>query len=105
VVKSEENTNQWTGITTRLQVAVAYCVIDPPAVKSAADLGDRVKVVFPNDFDTGTSNRARRMDEPGWAGNCQRSRRQPSQPGVRQLLRSLGAYWDSASASRPNCNP
>jgi len=23
---------------------VAYCVIDPPAVKSAADLGDRVKV-------------------------------------------------------------
>ena len=36
VVKSHENANQWTGITTRLQVAgVAYCVIDLPAVKSA----------------------------------------------------------------------
>jgi len=46
VWSAEENTNQWTGITTRLQVGVAYCVIDLPAVKSAADLGDRVKVVF-----------------------------------------------------------
>ncbi len=97
VVKSIENANQWTGITTRLQVArVAYCVIELPSVKSATDLGDRTVVFLPNiEMLTpaqalaleGWMSQGGRVIASGPVGNL-------SQPGVRQLLRSLlGGYW------------
>lgn len=97
VVKSEENASQWTGITKRLQVAgVDYCVVDLPSVRSAADLGSRTVLFLPN-VETLTPAQAIALEEwmsrggrviaSGPTGNL-------SQPGVRQLLRSLlGAYW------------
>jgi len=97
VVKSEENANQWTEIKSRLRVAgVPYCVIELPTVRSAADLSDRPVVFLPN-IETITPAQAIALEEwmsrggrviaSGPVGNL-------SQPGVRQLLRSLlGAYW------------
>jgi len=109
VVKSEENANQWTEITSRLQVAgVAYCVIELPAVRSAADLSDRPVVFLPN-IETITPAQAIALEEwmsrggrviaSGPVGNL-------SQPGVRQLLRSLlGAYWGFNLSKPSNLQP
>lgn len=109
VVKSEENANQWTGITTRLQVAgVAYCVIELPSVKSAADLSDRTVLFLPN-VETLTPTQAIALEEwmsrggrviaSGPVGNL-------SQPGVRQMLRSLlGAYWGFSLSTPSNLQP
>ncbi|MBE9190217.1 family 10 glycosylhydrolase [Gloeocapsopsis crepidinum LEGE 06123] len=97
VVKSQENAAQWQGITERLQVAkVAYCVIDLENVRNATDLSDRPVVFLPN-VATLSPTQAIALEEwisrggkviaSGPVGNM-------SQPGVRQLLRSLlGAYW------------
>jgi len=97
VIKSEENTNQWMGIKTRLQAAgVDYCAIDLSSVKSAADLGNTTVLLLPN-IETLTPAQAIALNEwmsqgghviaSGPVGNL-------SQPGVRQMLRSmLGAYW------------
>lgn len=109
VVKSEENANQWQGITTRLQAAgVAYCVVDLPSVRSTADLGDRTVLFLPN-IETitpgqaialeGWMSRGGRVIASGPVGNM-------SQPGVRQLLRSLlGAYWGFNLSSPSNLQP
>lgn len=97
VVKSQENATQWTGITERLQAAkVAYCVIDLDNVRNATDLGSRTVVFLPN-VATLSPTQAIALEQwisqggkviaSGPVGNM-------SQPGVRQLLRSLlGAYW------------
>ena len=109
VVKSEENANQWMGITTRLQAArVAYCVIDLPSVKNAADLGDRRVLFLPN-VESLTPVQAIALEDwmsqggrviaSGPVGNL-------SQPGVRQLLRSLlGAYWGFSLSTPSNLQP
>ena len=109
VVKSEENANEWTGITTRLQAAnVAYCVIDLPSVKNAADLGDRRVLFLPN-VESLTPEQAIALEDwmsqggrliaSGPVGNL-------SQPGVRQLLRSLlGAYWGFSLSTPSNLQP
>ncbi|MBD2774668.1 glycoside hydrolase family 10 protein [Iningainema tapete] len=97
VVHSQENANQWTGITNRLQsVGVKYCVIPLANVKSATDLGER-KVLFLPNVETLTPTQAiaieawmskgGRLIASGPVGSL-------SPPGVRQLLRALlGGYW------------
>lgn len=109
VVKSEENANQWTEITSRLRVAgVPYCVIELLSVRSAADLSDRPVVFLPN-IETITPAQAIALEEwmsrggrviaSGPVGNL-------SQPGVRQLLRSLlGAYWGFNLSTPSNLQP
>jgi len=97
VVHSQENANQWTGITNRLQsVGVKYCIIPLDDVKSVADWGDRRVLFLPN-VETLTPTQAIALEEwmskggrliaSGPVGSL-------SAPGVRQLLRSLlGGYW------------
>ncbi len=109
VVKSQENANQWTGITTRLQAtSVGYCVVDLASVKSAADLGSSPILFLPN-IETLTPgqalaleawmSRGGRVIASGPVGNL-------SQPGVRQLLRSLlGAYWGFSLSKPSNLQP
>ncbi len=97
VVRSGENAQNWQNITTRLQASgINYCVIDLANVRSATDLSDRPVVFLPN-VETispaqaialeGWMSRGGRVITSGAVGN-------KSQPGVRQLMRSLlGAYW------------
>ncbi|YAG17310.1 family 10 glycosylhydrolase [Nostoc sp. DSM 114161] len=97
VVHSQENANQWTGISDRLQtVGVKYCVISLDNVRSMGDWGDRRILFLPN-VETLTPSQAISLEEwmskggrliaSGPAGSL-------SAPGVRQLLRSLlGGYW------------
>ncbi len=97
VVYGQENANQWTGISDRLQATgVKYCVIPLNDVKSAADWGDRRVLFLPN-VETLTPTQAIALEEwmskggrliaSGPVGSL-------SSPGVRQLLRSLlGGYW------------
>nr|WP_225225716.1 family 10 glycosylhydrolase [Komarekiella delphini-convector] len=97
IVHSQENANQWTGITDRLQaVGVKYCVIPLANVKSVTDWGDRRVLFLPN-VETLTPTQAIALEEwmskggrliaSGPVGSL-------SAPGVRQLLRSLlGGYW------------
>lgn len=97
VVRSQENTAQWQGITERLQAAkVAYCVIDLENVRNVTDFSNPPVVFLPN-VATLSPTQAIALEEwisrggkviaSGPVGNT-------SQPGVRQLLRSLlGAYW------------
>lgn len=109
VVKSQENSAQWTGITTGLQATgVGYCVVDLASVKSAADLGSSPVLFLPN-IETLTPaqalaleawmSRGGRVIASGPVGNL-------SQPGVRQLLRSLlGAYWGFDLSKPSNLQP
>jgi len=97
VVQSQENANQWRGITNRLQAAgVKYCVIPLESVRNAADLGDRTVLFLPN-VEILTPAQAIALEEwmskggsliaSGPVGSL-------SDPGVRQLLRTLlGGYW------------
>ncbi|ARV61700.1 hypothetical protein BZZ01_26515 [Nostocales cyanobacterium HT-58-2] len=97
IVHSEENANQWMGITNRLQaVGVKYCVIPISSVKNAADWGDRTVLFLPN-VELLTPAQAIALEEwmskggrliaSGPVGSV-------SAPGVRQLLRTLlGGYW------------
>ncbi|MHC5745148.1 MAG: family 10 glycosylhydrolase [Nostoc sp.] len=97
VVYGQENANQWTGISDRLQtIGVKYCVISLNDVKSGADWGDRRVLFLPN-VETLTPTQAIALEDwmskggrliaSGPVGSL-------SSPGVRQLLRSLlGGYW------------
>lgn len=97
VVRSQENAAQWTGITERLQAAkVAYCVIDLESVRNVTDFSNLPVVFLPNVANISPTqaialeewlSRGGKVIASGPVGNM-------SQPGVRQLLRSLlGAYW------------
>ncbi|MBD2445847.1 family 10 glycosylhydrolase [Nostoc sp. FACHB-152] len=97
VVQSPENTQQWTGITKRLQSSgFKYCVIPLSEIKSAADWGDR-KILFLPNVETltpaqvialeGWTSKGGKVIASGPVGSL-------SAPGVRQFLRSLlGSYW------------
>ena len=97
IIYSQENANQWSGITNRLQSAgVKYCVVPLDAVRSASDWGDR-KVLFLPNVETLTPAQAIALEEwmskggrliaSGPVGSL-------SAPGVRQLMRTLlGGYW------------
>jgi len=97
VVRSQENTTQWQGITERLQAAkVAYCVIDIENVRNVTDFSNPPVVFLPNITNLSPTqaialeewlSRGGKVIASGPVGNT-------SQPGVRLLLRSLlGAYW------------
>ncbi len=97
VVYSQENQQQWAEITQRLQaINVKYCVIPIANVRSAADWGDR-KVLFLPNVERLTPVQAIALQE--WmsrGGNLIASGPigSLSDPGVRQLMRSLlGGYW------------
>jgi uncharacterized lipoprotein YddW (UPF0748 family) len=97
VVHSQENANQWVGISDRLQaIGAKYCVINLNDVKSVADWGDRRVLFLPN-VETLTPTQAIALEE--WMSNGGRLIASGpvgslSSPGVRQLLRSLlGGYW------------
>ncbi|MCL6752572.1 family 10 glycosylhydrolase [Nostoc sp. CCCryo 231-06] len=109
VVHSQENANQWTGITDRLQtIGVKYCVIPLNDVKSGADWGDRRVLFLPN-VETLTPTQAIALEEwmskggrliaSGPVGSL-------SAPGVRQLLRSLlGGYWGFSLSDTEQIKP
>lgn len=109
VVRSETNASQWANINKRLQAAgVSYCVIDLANVKSATDLSDRPVVFLPG-VETLTPaqvialeawmSRGGKVITSGAIGD-------KSQPGVRQLLRSLlGAYWGYGFRSPSKLQP
>jgi uncharacterized lipoprotein YddW (UPF0748 family) len=97
IVYSQENANQWAGITKRLQAAgVKYCVVSLANVRSAADWGDRRVLFLPN-VETLTPAQAIALEE--WMSKGGRLIASgpvgsSSAPGVRQLLRTLlGGYW------------
>jgi uncharacterized lipoprotein YddW (UPF0748 family) len=97
IVQSQDNANQWAGITNRLQAAgVKYCVIPLANVRSAADWGDRRVLFLPN-VETLTPTQAIALEE--WMSKGGRLIASgpvgsSSVPGVRQLLRTLlGGYW------------
>ncbi|BBD67524.1 hypothetical protein NIES4072_51800 [Nostoc commune NIES-4072] len=109
VVYSQENSNQWRGITDRLQtIGVKYCVIPLADVRSGADWGDRRVLFLPN-VETLTPTQAIALEEwmskggrliaSGPVGSL-------SAPGVRQLLRSLlGGYWGFSLSETEQIKP
>jgi uncharacterized lipoprotein YddW (UPF0748 family) len=109
VVYGQENANQWTGISDRLQaIGVKYCVIPLNDVRSAADWGDRRVLFLPN-VETLTPTQAIALEEwmskggrliaSGPVGSL-------SAPGVRQLLRSLlGGYWGFSLSDTQQIKP
>ncbi|MDZ8227172.1 MAG: family 10 glycosylhydrolase [Nostoc sp. ChiVER01] len=109
VVHSQENANQWRGITDRLQtIGVKYCVIPLADVRSGADWGDRRVLFLPN-VETLTPTQAIALEEwmskggrliaSGPVGSL-------SAPGVRQLLRSLlGGYWGFSLSDTEQIKP
>ncbi|MEH1909837.1 glycoside hydrolase family 10 protein [Nostoc sp.] len=109
VVYGQENANQWTGISDRLQaIGVKYCVIPLNDVKSAADWGDRGVLFLPN-VETLTPTQAIALEE--WMSNGGRLIASGpvgnlSSPGVRQLLRSLlGGYWGFSLSDTEQIKP
>ena len=109
VVHSQENANQWTGITDRLQtIGVKYCVIPLTDVKSGADWGDRRVLFLPN-VETLTPTQAIALEE--WMSKGGRLIASGpigslSSPGVRQLLRSLlGGYWGFSLSNTEQIKP
>ncbi|MEA5622320.1 family 10 glycosylhydrolase [Nostoc sp. UHCC 0251] len=109
VVHSQENANQWTGITDRLEaIGAKYCVIPLNDVRSMADWGDRRVLFLPN-VETLTPTQAIALEEwmskggrliaSGPVGSL-------SSPGVRQLLRSLlGGYWGFSLSNTEQIKP
>lgn len=97
VLKSQENANQWTAITERLQnVGVNYCILQSNQWQSDTDL-NKIKVLIIPNVETISGlqasvlsrwlNRGGRIIVTGPAGNL-------SEAAVRNQLRSLfGAYW------------
>ncbi|MEH2069389.1 MAG: family 10 glycosylhydrolase [Nostoc sp.] len=109
VVYSQENANQWTGITDRLQTAgVKYCVIPLDNVRNMADWGDRRILFLPN-LETLNPTQAIALEE--WMSKGGRliatgPMGSLSAPGVRQLLRSLlGGYWGFSLSGTEEIKP
>ena len=97
VVQSRENTNQWKGITNRLELSeVNYCVIPLSSVKNTADWGNRTILFLPNVEKLTPSqvitleewvSKGGRVIASGPVGSL-------SAPGVRRLIKNLlGGYW------------
>ncbi|BAY65197.1 hypothetical protein NIES22_53000 [Calothrix brevissima NIES-22] len=109
IVYSQDNSNQWSTITNRLQTAgVKYCVIALDNVRSPADWGDRRVLFLPN-VETLTPAQAIALEEwmsqggrliaSGPVGSL-------SAPGVRQLLRTLlGGYWGFSLSQTQQLQP
>lgn len=109
IVQSNENANQWTGITNRLQAArVKYCIIPLSSVRSVEDWGERSLLFMPN-VELLTPVQAIALEEwmskggrliaSGPVGSL-------SAPGVRQLLRTLlGGYWGFSNSNPQQLQP
>ncbi|MBD2532499.1 family 10 glycosylhydrolase [Nostoc flagelliforme FACHB-838] len=109
VVHSQENANQWTGITDRLEaIGAKYCVIPLNDVRSMADWGDRRVLFLPN-VETLTPTQVIALEE--WMSKGGRLIASGpigslSSPGVRQLLRSLlGGYWGFSLSDTQQIKP
>ena len=103
IIQTPENTQQWQGISKRLQAAgVKYCVIPLNSIRRMADWGDRRVVFLPN-VETLTPTQAIALEE--WMGKGGRlivsgPTASLSSPGVRQLMQSLlGGYWGFSLSS------
>ena len=97
VIQSQENANQWQGITNRLESAgVNYCTIALDNVKSTADWGNRTVLFLPN-VEKLTPSQAITLEE--WVSKGGRVIASGpvgslSAPGVRRLIQNLlGGYW------------
>ena len=97
VVKSPENTANWSGISSRLQsVGVSYCVVDFPQVRQASDLGNTQLLFLPNieRLEPSQINALQEWMDKGGRIIVSGAMGTLSQPEVRNQLRSLlGAYW------------
>ncbi|KJH69691.1 family 10 glycosylhydrolase [Aliterella atlantica] len=109
VVRSGDNASQWASISKRLQASgVNYCIIDLVDVRSATDLSDRPVVFLPG-VETLTPAQAIALE--AWVSRGGKvitsgAVGDKSQPGVRQLLRSLlGAYWGYGFRSPSKLQP
>lgn len=100
VVKSPENTANWSGITSRLQsVGVNYCVVDFAQVRQASDLGNTQLLFLPNieRLEPAQINALQEWMDKGGRIIVSGPMGTLSQPEVRNQLRSLlGAYWGFA---------
>lgn len=97
IIYSQDNANQWSGITSRLQAAgVNYCVVSLDSIRTATDWGER-KVLFLPNVETLSPAQAIALEE--WMSKGGRLIASgpvgtTSAPGVRQLVRALlGGYW------------
>lgn len=109
VVNSQDNPEQWQGITNRLQkLNINYCVIPLRQVKTTDDWG-KAKVLFLPNIEFLTTEQAISLDQwvsqggyliaSGPVGNS-------SSPGVRQLLKKLfGGYWGFSLTTTENLQP
>ncbi len=109
IIYSQENANQWEGITKRLQAAnVSYCIVPLSQIRRSADLGDR-KVLFLPNVETLTPAQAIALEE--WMSKGGRliasgPTASLSAPGVRQLMRTLlGGYWGFGLNQAQNLRP
>ena len=109
VVRSQDNAQQWSNITERLQAAtVDYCIVETANWKQASDLGKINVLLLPNvsalteaqaEALNGWMNQGGKVIVTGPTGNL-------SQPEVRSRLRSLfGAYWGFPINSPSTLNP
>lgn len=97
IVRSQENSSQWTGILTRLQNAGAdYCELNLSDLHPNADLQD-VGILFLPNIETLNGAQVTRLKtwvEKGGKIIVSGPTGSLSQPQVRSQLRSLlGAYW------------
>ncbi|MBF2066579.1 MAG: family 10 glycosylhydrolase [Calothrix sp. C42_A2020_038] len=97
IIYSQDNANQWSGITSRLQAAgVNYCIVSLDSIKTVADWGERRVLFLPN-IETLSPAQAISLEE--WMSKGGRLIASgpvgtTSAPGVRQLIRALlGGYW------------
>jgi uncharacterized lipoprotein YddW (UPF0748 family) len=109
VVNTQDNPEQWQGISNRLQqLNVNYCVIPLSQVKNKDDWG-KAQVLFLPNVEVLTTEQAIALDQwvsqggyliaSGPVGNL-------STPGVRQLLKKLlGGYWGFSLNTRQNLQP
>ena len=109
VVRNQENTKQWLGISTRLEsVGVNYCVLDLNKFKQGSELKG-VSVLFLPNVETLNGaevtaladwmNRGGKVIVAGPVGSL-------SQPQVRSDLQSLlGAYWGFTLSSPSTLKP
>ena len=109
VVRSQDNAQQWSNITDRLQAAtVDYCIVETVNWKQPSDLGKINVLLLPNvsalteaqaEALDGWMNQGGKVIVTGPTGNL-------SQPEVRSRLRSLfGAYWGFPINSPSTLNP
>lgn len=106
VVKSPENTANWSGISSRLQsVGVNYCVVDFAQVRQVSDLGNTQLLFLPNieRLEIAQINALQEWMNQGGRIIVSGAMGTLSQPEVRNQLRTLlGAYWGFALTKPSN---